>query len=130
MSVPPIISIMLARPRSDMSGTPARASATGNPKNFWLPCATKRNATTILRTLLRYGAHRAGIGPLISSPPVPYLGKWRAEKDNDREPDPAAWAPRWRMAGAANLSREALLAHSPGRTGIVNVNVEPVPQRA
>ena len=42
----------------------------------------------ILRTLLRYGAHRAGIGPLISSPPVPYLGKWRAEKDNDREPDP------------------------------------------
>ena len=51
ISVPPIISIMLARPRSDISGTPGRASAAGNPKNFWLPCATKRNATTIRRAL-------------------------------------------------------------------------------
>jgi hypothetical protein len=67
ISVPPTISIMLARPSSETSGTPPRTSAAGKPKNFWVPCATKRKAATTLRRLRRYGAHRAGIGPLIGA---------------------------------------------------------------
>ncbi len=52
-SVPPTISITLATPRRDMSGTPALASAEGKPMNFWVPCATNRKATTMRRTLCR-----------------------------------------------------------------------------
>src|ERR1700687_1400580 len=67
-SIPPTISITLATPRRDMSGTPALASAEGKPMNFWVPCATNRKATTMRRTPCRYGAHRSGIGPVNLRP--------------------------------------------------------------
>jgi hypothetical protein len=62
--VPPTISITLAMPRRDMSGTPTPASVEGKPMNFWVPCATNRKATTMRRTLCRYGPLPAGIGPV------------------------------------------------------------------
>src|ERR1700687_2882871 len=67
-SIPPTISITLATPRRDMSGTPALASAEGKPMNFWVPCATNRKATTMRRTPCRYRAHRSGIGALNLPP--------------------------------------------------------------
>src|SRR5438128_3391455 len=55
MSVPPTISITLAAPSREASGTVAPVAEAGIARSFCVPCSRYREATTIRRTLRSWG---------------------------------------------------------------------------